>query len=162
MKRILSGFIAIFAIAMIMTACTKTVENNDVYTPRSISYSVKKSDWVTFTNAAGKKGYSLEFQINEIDQYLAENGVVVVQMSTNNKQSWQTLPATLDGKIYEIDQYTGGITVSMFSEGTTNVPIIDKDVYYFKFTMIDAKALANKNVDKNDITTIKAVFDIQD
>lgn len=166
MKRILYGFFAIIAVALIAVGCTKTVNtsNNDLYSPKTVIYDVLKSEWygLPFTNAAGKKGYSLEFKINEIDQYIADGGVVIVQMSTNERQSWQTLPATLDGKIYEIDQYLGGMTISMFSEGTTNAPIIDKDKYYFKFTMIDAKTLASKNIDKNNIQAVKAAFNIGD
>ena len=130
MKKILSIlFIAVVAIGL--SSCKKTY-----ITPnpnRTIIYDVPVSSWVLSDD--GKSYFSVLDDLPEIDNYLNENGGVLVYFNFD-KGVYEQIPYTYNGVSYSYTHETGNIVI--YAQTSNGVTPVKPNALKVKILLIDS------------------------
>lgn len=112
MKRILT-LVLFIGVALGLSSCTKEV-NNIVQPNKTIIFTVQANDWERFDDAT----FSAFLDVPEIDNYLRDNGGVLVYASFDDG-IYEQLPQVYYGISYTYDYETGGILLkTQYSDGS--------------------------------------------
>jgi len=136
MKRLLLALAIATASFVVFTSCTKeyiTQEHYDMVPAQTMVYERSAADW----EGSGQQKF-LDLSVQEITSYYINQGIVTVALSFNNEQTYQALPATIEGVSYSFEYTVGRVTI--FAEDPImageNIPIPTNAV--FKISLIDA------------------------
>lgn len=149
----------LFALPVIAFAsCKKQVtEVKNVDQAFSAVYDIAPNSWV----ANDKRTiYSAELDIPELDNYIYQNGAVLVFISINGTSYYEALPQVFDGVAYGAIHGDGyvSIDISDVLGGTVNPP---GQLVRAKVILIDATKLAlNKDVNLKDLSAVEKAFNI--
>ncbi|UIR56600.1 hypothetical protein LZQ00_01965 [Sphingobacterium sp. SRCM116780] len=120
MKRLLLALLIGSATLTSFSSCTK-----EYVTPvsKTMVYERTANQW----KANSSKDKYVDLDVPELSNYYVDQGVVTLAMSFDNEQTYNALPATIDGVSYNYDYTTGSVRIyaqdPIFENGTTiNVP----------------------------------------
>jgi hypothetical protein len=120
-------FLLLLCIASLgLASCKKETLVQD--TPnRTIILTVKPSEWVAYENG---KGYSVDLDIPEIDQFNVEiEGILVYLDHPESVASYIQMPYVYSGVSYSYEHFNGGIAVDIqaaeYASKSPNRPTTD-------------------------------------
>ncbi|PVH24413.1 hypothetical protein [Sphingobacterium corticibacter] len=105
MKRILLALVIASATMLSFNSCTKEY----IEDPRTdtFSYTINPQDWTNNNTPAA----SVSIDVPELSDNYVDFGLVSMSMSNNNRETFNKLPATIQGISYNYEYTTGRITI---------------------------------------------------
>lgn len=160
MKRILSGFIAIFAIAMIMTACTKTTSPVNDTRVFGFNLTVAPNEWAQ--NTQNPRIFNSGQDVNLINQNIRDYGAVLVYFSTN-PNSFEDAGALPFGNYTFYSAHESGVVHFTAEYTVDGTPVKPNYPVYVKIVVIPATDTQKiSNMHDKSYNAVKAAFNIQD
>lgn len=107
MKKILLA-LAIGSVSLLtLNSCTKEyITNNELVPSVTMVYERVANDWSGTDNSA-----YLELSVPELTQYYINQGIISVAISSNNEQTYHTIPSTFNAIAYSYDYSVGKIII---------------------------------------------------
>lgn len=144
---------------ILFSACKKEVtEVQQVDQAFSAVYDIAPNSWTTSNSGLS---YSAELDVPELDNYIYQNGAVLVYLSFNGTSYYEALPQVFDGIAYGAIHGDGyvSIDISAISGNTVNPP---GQTVRAKIILIDATQLAlKKDIDLTDLSAVEKAFNIK-
>ncbi|MCD8741056.1 hypothetical protein LT679_10625 [Mucilaginibacter roseus] len=136
MKRILT-LALLFGIALFASSCKKEV--TEVIQPnQTVFREVRASDWVLKTDQqTGAKTWSATLGINQLDEYIHDNGGVLVYASFDNGV-YEQIPQVYNGIAYSMSYVPRAIQLDAQLSDYTNDDISQPGDVSIKIVLIDS------------------------
>lgn len=111
MRKSLYIFLALLG-TIALSSCQKTevVENNHYHNSRSLWFEISQNEWVP--NANGDL-WTYSRDIPEIDQFIFENGTVLVDISFGGTGIFEPLTTVYNGLAYRYDYAVGNLLIDV-------------------------------------------------
>jgi hypothetical protein len=107
----------------------------------SAIYQVNPSDW---KRDPSRGDYYLfkDLSVPEVDDFLSDNGAVLVYVSLDNQASWEAVPEVIDNIAYGSYHTSGTVGVDLQYADGSHAPLGPPGVPYFvKVVLVDATPL---------------------
>ena len=120
-----------------MGSCTKKV-TQVVNQGFSAIYNIKASGW----KANSTNTYiNYEFNVPELDQFMLENGGVMVYLSLNGGETYETLPEVVQNVAYGSYHYLNTVGIDLSPADNTGTVTAPTDDLKVKLVLLDAQPL---------------------
>lgn len=154
-------FLLLLAVpVLVFSSCTKNeiTEVQQVDQAFSAVYDISPNSWTTNNGGAI---YSAELDVPELDNYIYQNGAVLVYVSFAGTSYYEALPQVFDGVSFGAIHGDGWVSIDL-SNVTGGVVDPPGETVKAKIILIDATQLAlNKDVNFKDLSAVEKAFNIK-
>lgn len=145
---------------LVFSSCSKkeVIEVQQVDQAFSAVYDISPSSWVPNNS---NTIFTAELDVPELDNYIYQNGAVLVYLSFSGTSYYEALPQVFDGFAYGVIHGDGYIKIDI-SDILGDVIGRPEQAMKAKVVLIDATQLAlKKDVNLKDLSAVERAFNIK-